>query len=127
MPDKPKFSQDGVTSRIAEIKAMPDDQRKQEANRLREMGLKAYVNESFTLSEAYTGIIAEFDDSFADEMTYSMALAIEKKNWELVIKFPEGPEPPVAAKCKQTTQTVSGSYNSQGVYTVTKTAGFTFN
>jgi hypothetical protein len=127
MPEKPQFNQDGVTSRIAEIKAMPDDQRKQEADRLREMGLKAYVNENFTLSEAYTGIIAEFDNSFADEMTYSMALAIEKKNWELVIKFPGGEEPPVAARCKQTTQTVSGSYNQQGGYTVTKTAGWTFN
>jgi hypothetical protein len=127
MPEKPQFNQDGVTSRIAEIKAMSDDQRKQEADRLRQMGLKAYVNENFTLSEAYTGIIAEFDNSFADEMTYSMALAIEKKNWELVIKFPEGGEPPVAARCKQTTQTVSGSYNQQGGYTVTKTAGWTFN
>lgn len=122
--ENPNFSQEGVTGRIKEIMAMPDDQRKQEADKLRQVGLKAYVQNNFTLSETYTELIKNFDDSFADEMTYSIGIAFEKSNWSLIVKFPEA-DPTPGMRCHDVTQEVSGSGGAGG-YNVTKTVGWTW-
>lgn len=122
--EKPEFRQENVDSHIKEIMAMPDEQRKEVADNLRKAGLKGYLTESFTLDKAYEEIIAQFDESFADEMTYSIALAFEKSHWNLVVKMPE--QPTAVRRCKDTTQEVSGSYSSGSGYTVTKTVGWTW-
>lgn len=118
MADKPMFNQENVNAKIAEIKSMPEPERREIANAIQE-DLKHWLRHHFTLDEIYEHSLNLLDDSIAQEWGDGIALALINDNWELNVTFP--PEPAQAKACEGTSQTVKGTYNPQtGSYTIEK-------
>ncbi|MBA3829611.1 MAG: hypothetical protein H0X33_11790 [Taibaiella sp.] len=112
------FNQANVDAFITDVKSKPLSVRQPIATAI-SSDLKGFIRDNFVLDAVYDFSITNLDDSIAQEWGNGISLAILNDNWTLAVTFP--PTPPAPAMCKETSETVSGSYNSStGGYTVTK-------
>jgi len=121
---KVDFNQPNVDATIAYIKSLTLEERTPIANAI-QTDLKGYIRDNFNLDPIYDFSITNLDASIAQEWGNGISLAILNDNWTLSVVFP--PAPPAPAMCKDTKESVSGSYNpSTGSYTVSKTVSWSY-
>ena len=118
---KPLFTQDSVNTYIAEVKVLPEQERRQISDQVK-ADLRGWLLQTFEFTPAQVTCMDKWPLSMREETGFGIGTALLYEEWNLVIIFPNQPEnPPVGAK-KKHEQSVSGSYNTQtGGYTVTKT------
>ena len=115
--DKLFFSQDNVNLKIKEIKSLPEEERKPITEEIKK-DLRAWLLHNFEFPEFYEQRMALWPQSLREETGFGIASALFYDNWNLEILVPEPPTSP-EGKSKHE-QKVSGSGNSSGGYTVTK-------
>lgn len=116
---KPDFTQDNVNRKIAELKALPDAERKTVSDDIKK-DVRAWLVQTFNFSDAYKERLAMWPLSMREETGFGIGTAIYYKEWTLEILMPTNAVPGRGRKT-QHEQKVSGSMDPMtGTYTVSK-------
>lgn len=111
------FDQKTVDEKIAEIKALDVKDRQVITDAIK-LDLRGWLLQTFQFTEFYEKRMALWPQSLREETGFGMATALFYDDWNLEITVPEVPEVP--AQRTRHEQKVSGSGNTSGGYTVTK-------
>jgi|GEM_PF-6229625 len=118
--DKMKFNQESVNRKIAEIKALDEKNRKEISDKIKK-DIRAWLLSNFEFTQEEQNCMKQWPQSMREETGFGIGTALLYSEWNLKVNIPNDP-PPIGARRKSHSQSVSGSYNTQtGGYTVTKT------
>ncbi len=113
------FTQDNVNRKIAELKALPDKDRKAASDEIKN-DIRAWLLQTFTFSKDYEERLAMWPLSMREETGFGIGTAVYYKEWTLEILMPTNSVPGRERKTKHE-QKVSGSMDPMtGTYTVSK-------
>lgn len=122
----PSFNQKNVDAKINEIEKMSSSKKQAVTDEIRN-DLTEWLKSQFSFTDNYSMALDNMPTSLKKEYGYTIALALQERNWSLKVVIPPGEPNPRASGWCPSSQEVSGEWDPvSGEYTVSKTVTWEF-